>query len=337
MLKSCFYGGIMHIQWFPGHMNRAKRAIQELTEEIDVIIELLDARAPFSSCNPLIQNIIRYKRKIRILNKSDLADPAISKIWLDYFTAQESTIAILGDKDNKKQRERIIKLCHEIAPARGTSFEKPLRVMITGIPNVGKSTLINQLIGKKSAKTGDVPAVTKANQRLYVNDNFVIFDTPGMMWQKIRYPQIGYNLAICNSIGRNALDEEMVALYLIEFLATSQYRDSFATRYKLKPEHLALDADNLLNILANKRGCIMTGGIIDRQKISEIVIQDFRDGKIGKISLETPQMWEEWIASAIDDEEESIADDDEEMVRREYEYNEAEQQADKPYNRNWKK
>lgn len=326
----------MHIQWFPGHMNRAKRAIAELVEDIDIVIELLDARAPLSSCNPLIQNIIKFKRKIRILNKSDLSDPELNKIWLEYFTKQENTTAILGDKDNKKQRERIIKICQDLAPARGTSFEKPLRVMITGIPNVGKSTLINQLTGKKSAKTGDVPAVTKANQRLYINDTFIIYDTPGMMWQKIRYPQIGYNLALCNSIGRNALDEELLALYLIEFVLASEYRDNFVTRYKLKPEHLTQNPDNLLNTLANKRGCIMTGGIIDRQKISEIVIQDFRDGKFGKISLETPDMWQEWIASAIADEEQSL-DEDEKLVRSEYEYNEEEQKAPKPFIRNWKK
>lgn len=274
----------MSIQWFPGHMNRAKKDLQELVEDIDIVIELLDARAPFSSCNPLIQNIIRHKRKIRLLNKSDLADNSTNKIWLEYFAKQENTIAILGDKEDKKQRDRIIKLCKTIAPARGTSFEKPLRVMITGIPNVGKSTLINMLVGKKSAKTGDVSAVTKANQRLYVNDNFVIFDTPGMMWQKIRYPQIGFHLAICNSIGRNALDEELVALYLIEFIQNSEYSSLLAARYKLKPEHLTIEADKLLDILANKRGCIIAGGIIDRQKISEIVIQDFRDGRIGKIS-----------------------------------------------------
>ncbi|RTK96872.1 MAG: ribosome biogenesis GTPase YlqF [Neisseriaceae bacterium] len=326
----------MHIQWFPGHMNRAKRAVAELVEDIDIVIELLDARAPLSSCNPLIQNIIKFKRKIRILNKSDLSDPELNKIWLEYFTKQENTTAILGDKDNKKQRERIIKICQDLAPARGTSFEKPLRVMITGIPNVGKSTLINQLTGKKSAKTGDVPAVTKANQRLYINDTFIIYDTPGMMWQKIRYPQIGYNLALCNSIGRNALDEELLALYLIEFVLASEYRDNFVTRYKLKPEHLTQNPDNLLNTLANKRGCIMTGGVIDRQKISEIVIQDFRDGKFGKISLETPDMWQEWITSAIADEEQSL-DEDEKLVRSEYEYNEEEQKAPKPYNPNWKK
>ncbi len=316
----------MAIQWFPGHMNRAKRALQELSEEIDIVIELLDARAPFSSCNPLIQNIIRFKRKIRILNKSDLADPEISKVWLDYFSQQENTIAILGDKGNKKQRDKIIRLCKELAPARGTSFEKPLRVMITGIPNVGKSTLINQLVGKKAAKTGDVPAVTKANQRLYVNDTFVIFDTPGMMWQKIRYPQIGYNLAICNSIGRNALDEELVALYLVEFLQQSIYQESFAARYKLKPEHLALHYDKLLDVLANKRGCIMTGGVIDRQKISEIVIQDFRDGKIGKISLETPELWDKWISEFVEEEEKST-EEEESHVNPEYEYNEEEQKT----------
>ncbi|TXI97767.1 MAG: ribosome biogenesis GTPase YlqF [Neisseriales bacterium] len=319
----------MAIQWFPGHMNRAKRALQELSEEIDIVIELLDARAPFSSCNPLIQNIIRFKRKIRILNKSDLADPEISKVWLDYFSQQENTIAILGDKDNKKQRDKIIRLCKELAPARGTSFEKPLRVMITGIPNVGKSTLINQLVGKKAAKTGDVPAVTKANQRLYVNDTFVIFDTPGMMWQKIRYPQIGYNLAICNSIGRNALDEELVALYLVEFLQRSIYQESFAARYKLKPEHLALHYDKLLDVLANKRGCIMTGGVIDRQKISEIVIQDFRDGKIGKISLETPELWDKWISEFVEEEEQST-EEEETHVNPEYEYNEEEQKTTRP-------
>ena len=296
----------MTIQWFPGHMNRAKKDLQELSQEIDVVIELLDARAPLSSCNPLIQNIIRFKRTIRILNKSDLANAESSQTWLDYFARQDNTLAILGDKDNKKQREKIIRLCKELAPARGSSFEKPLRVMITGIPNVGKSTLINQLIGKKSAKTGDIPAVTKANQRLYVNDTFVIFDTPGMMWQKIRYPQIGYNLAICNSIGRNALDEEILALYLLEFLQKSNYHEAFCARYRLKPEHLKLDADRLLDLLATKRGCIMSGGIIDRQKISESVIQDFRSGKIGRITLETPELWEQWIDEFTAEEQRQI-------------------------------
>lgn len=328
----------MTIQWFPGHMNRAKRDLQKLVLEIDIVIELLDARAPFSSCNPLIQNMIKFKRKIRILNKSDLANDATTKLWLEYFMQEENTHAILGCKDNKKQCDRIVKLCQEMAPARN-SYEKPLRVMITGIPNVGKSTLINMLVGKKSAKTGDVPAVTKANQRLYLNDKFVIFDTPGMMWQKIRYEQIGYNLAICNSIGRNALDEELVALYLVEFL-TKHAQKEFTLRYKLKPEHLLLSADDLLNVLANKRGCILPGAVIDRQKISEIVIQDFRDGKIGKISLETPEMWEEWVAKAVADEEALLDKEvDSELANLpEYEYSDEEIKESKPKRENirWK-
>jgi len=283
----------MSIQWFPGHMNKAKKAIKDLVADIDIVIELLDARAPFSSCNPLIQNIIKYKKKIRLLNKSDLADPKITKIWLDYFSKQENTLAITGSKDDTKQRNRIIKLCETLAPNRN-SFEKPLRVMITGIPNVGKSTLINKLIGKKSAKTGDIPAVTKANQCLVLRDDFLIYDTPGMMWQKIRYSQTGYNLAICNSIGRNALDEELLAIYLLEYTKI-QYPAELSNRYKLKADNLEFLPDELLNIIGKKRGCILSGGIIDKQKTSELIIQDFRDGKIGKISLETPEMWQKWI------------------------------------------
>lgn len=297
----------MTIQWFPGHMNRAKKAIKELVQDIDVVLELLDARAPFSSCNPLLQSIIRGKKTIRLLNKSDLADPKNIQLWLEFFAKEKNVIAVTGFKDNLKQRNQIIKLCESLAPQRN-SFEKPLRVMITGIPNVGKSTLINQLVGKKSAKTGDIPAVTRANQCLVLRDNFLIYDTPGMTWQKIRYHQIGYHLALCNSIGRNATDEETLAVYLLEFML-EHYPDLLITRYKLKPEDLKLVAENLLTQIGQKRGCILSGGIIDKQKASEIIIQDFREGRIGKISLETPSMWDEWIRQAkIEEELQNAAD-----------------------------
>lgn len=302
----------MMIQWFPGHMNRAKRAIQELVSDIDVVIELLDARAPFSSCNPLLQSMIKKKKKIRLLNKSDLADPRVTQTWLEYFQKQKDTIAVTGDKDDKKQKNSIIRLCRELAPTRN-SFEKPLRVMITGIPNVGKSTLINQLVGKKSAKTGDIPAVTKANQRLVLADDFLIYDTPGMMWQKIQYSQVGFHLAICNSIGRNALDEELMAHYLLNYLK-SAHPEELCARYKLKAEDMLLADNQLLNQLGKKRGCIMPGGIIDVQKASEIAIQDFREGRIGKISLETPDMWERWIGQA-QDEEKSVALEEKDVVK----------------------
>lgn len=291
----------MTIQWFPGHMNKAKQAIKDLVADIDVVIELLDARAPFSSCNPLLQNIIKHKKIIRLLNKSDLAASNLTKVWIDFFESQGNTIAIPGNKDNVKQRNQIIKLCKELAPNRN-SFEKPLRVMISGIPNVGKSTLINQLVGKKSAKTGDIPAVTKANQCLTLADDFLIYDTPGMMWQKIRYPQVGYHLALCNSIGRNALDEEVLALYLLNYLKLHQPIE-LTLRYKLQPTSLQLDAADLLNQIGQKRGCILPRGIIDKQKASEVIIQDFRNGRLGHLTLETPEMWEQWIIEAEAEEE----------------------------------
>ena len=285
----------MSIQWFPGHMNKAKRAIKELLPDIDIVIELLDARAPFASMNPLLQSLIKNKRKIRLLNKSDLADDPTTKLWLEYFKKQSHTLAITGCMQDKNQRSQIINHCRKMVPERN-SFEKPLRVMITGIPNVGKSTLINQLINKKSAKTGDIPAVTKANQCLSITDDFLVYDTPGMMWEKIEYPQTGFNLALCNSIGRNALDMELLALYLLEYLP-QHYPKQLTLRYHLAPNEIEKKPEEILSIIGRKRGAIQSGGVIDIEKTSSILIQDFRDGKIGNVSLETPELWEKWLTT----------------------------------------
>ena len=290
----------MSIQWFHGYMNAAKEAIKELLPYVDIVIELLDARAPFSSCNPLLQYLIKHKTTIKLLNKSDLADTKTTKMWLDFFEQQENAIAITGQKDDLKFPNKIIALCRELKPHR-KSFEKPLRVMITGIPNVGKSTLINKLINKKSAKTGDIPAVTKSIQCLTLEDNFLVYDTPGMMWQKIKYDYIGNNLAICNSIGRRALDEETLALYLVDYLKINHI-DLLCTRYKISPHDLLSLNNNMdiIHIISKKRGCLLPGGISDIQKTSELIIQDFRDGRIGKISMETPHMWDMWMQEERD-------------------------------------
>ena len=281
----------MKIQWFPGHMHKTKLALAKLVKDVDIVIELLDARAPLSSCNPLIQNLIKYKKKIKILNKEDLADDKITNEWIKYFETIDKTIAIKGNMHNVKQAKKIIGLCKKISPARN-SYEKPLRVMVTGIPNVGKSTLINQLIGKKIAKTGDIPALTKNSQCIVLDSDFIVYDTPGITWENIDVKQIGFNLAICNSIGKNAIDEEILALYLIDFFKNN-YCEQFYLRFKLNNITEIDSLEVLLNI-GKKRGCLLNGGLIDIQKVSELLIQDFRNGSIGRITLETPQIWEQW-------------------------------------------
>ncbi len=283
------------IQWFPGHMTKARKNIILLLKQTDIVLELLDARAPLSSCNPLLQSLIMHKKKIKLLNKSDLADKSCTDRWLEYFNNESNSRAIVASMHNNKQKDQMIKLCKQLAPTKN-SFEKPLRVMIIGIPNVGKSTLINQLINKKSAKTGDIPAVTKANQCLTISDDFLVYDTPGMMWEKIEYNHIAYNLAICNSIGRNAYDTDLLAIYLLSYLKEHMtYKLLLSARYKLTALDLTKQTNELLEIIARRRGCLLKNNILDLQKASELIVQDFRDGNLGKISLETPELWQQYI------------------------------------------
>lgn len=286
------------IQWFPLHMHKSQLAIRKLMPEIHVIIELLDARIPNASSNPLLHNLTENKPYIRILNKSDLADPTINQQWLKNLQ-KENNYALLGCKDDKKQANRFMQLCKRLAPTRN-SFEKPLRVMIIGIPNVGKSTLINQLLKRNAAKAMDIPATTKGIQCLTLADNFLLYDTPGITWPKFAEQTIGYNLALCNSIGRNAIDEEIIAIYLLNYLLL-HYPQQLNLRYKLS---LAITAatDRLVNKnhkqfssalvndifrqIGSKRGCLIAHGKLDRQKTAELIINDFRKGSFGRISLE---------------------------------------------------
>ena len=287
----------MAIQWFPGHMNKAKKAIADRLKSVDMVIEMLDARLPASSENPLLAQLSKGKPKLKILNKQDLADPERTAVWLDYFNSREQTNAIALDSSEKSAAPKITAACRALVPNR-KGIDKPLRVLICGIPNVGKSTLINGMIGKKSAKTGNEPGITKAEQRLFLADDFWLYDTPGMLWPKIIVEESGYNLAASGAVGRNALDEEEVALELLNYLRR-HYLPLLQARYAAdKDPSSHWDDASWLEWIARKRGALLGGGRVNYQKAAENVLTDFREGAIGRITLETPRQWEEWLKAA---------------------------------------
>ena len=278
-------------------MNKAKKAIADRLKSVDMVIEMLDARLPASSENPLLAQLSKGKPKLKILNKQDLADPELTAVWLDYFNSREQTNAIALDSSEKSAAPKITAACRALVPNR-KGIDKPLRVLICGIPNVGKSTLINGMVGKKSAKTGNEPGITKAEQRLFLADDFWLYDTPGMLWPKIIVEQSGYNLAASGAVGRNALDEEEVALELLDYLRR-HYLPLLQARYAAdKDPSSHWDDTSWLEWIARKRGALLGGGRVNYQKAAENVLTDFREGAIGRITLETPRQWEEWLKAA---------------------------------------
>jgi len=287
----------MAIQWFPGHMHSTRKALAErLKAGIDVVIELLDARLPGASSNPLLAEMTAGKPALKVLNKQDLADPARTAAWLDHFNAQPETRALALDAGERAPAARLVAACRALAPQRG-GMVKPLRILICGIPNVGKSTLVNTLVGKKSAKTGDEAGITKTEQRLTLAADAYLFDTPGMLWPKITVEQHGYHLAASGAVGRNAYDEQEVALALLDSLRPA-YAERLQARYKLAAEALALPADALLDAIARARGLIGAGGVLHAHRAAEAVLNDFRAGALGRITLETPEQHLGWLAEA---------------------------------------
>ncbi len=287
----------MAIQWFPGHMNLTRKVITERVKEIDVVIEVLDARLPGSSSNPLLQELTGHKPRLQVLNKQDLADAARTPLWLDWYNAQSDTRAIALDASEPAPTRRLIEACKLLAPNRG-GMAKPMRVLICGIPNVGKSTLINSMSGKRQAKTGDEAGITKLEQRIVLADDFYLWDTPGMLWPRIIVEQSGYNLAASGAVGRNAYDEELVALELLGYLQKN-YADLLEARYKLGLDNeriAALHDDELLDAIGRRRGAMMSGGRVNLQKAAELVLTDFRGAILGRITLETPDEYAQWLA-----------------------------------------
>ena len=293
----------MTIQWFPGHMHLTRKAIAERIGEIDVVIELLDARLPGSSANPMLAALTNGKPTLKILNKQDLADPARTALWLTHYNAIPGTQALGLDASEQAPLAYITRGCHTLAPTRG-SMSKPMRVLICGIPNVGKSTLINTLAGKRATKTGDEAGVTRITQRITLADGFYLFDTPGVLWPKIAIAQSGYNLAASGAIGRNAYEDLDVALELLVYLKT-HYAALLMARYQPKDAALhemtalaAVPEEDLLAAIGRKRAPLKAGNKVDLQKAAEIVIHDFRTGALGRITLETPDQFMAWMAVA---------------------------------------
>lgn len=275
---------IENINWYPGHMKKTRELIAENLKQVDLVIEVIDARIPSSSRNPIIDELVKTKKRIIILNKSDLSDENANNIWSEHFREQGSMVLSMNCMTGGGVN-RLYKLLSKLQDEKngGQIRKKPLRMMIVGVPNVGKSSLINRMTGKKSTKTGDRPGVTKGKQWLTLENGMQLLDTPGILWPKFEDPEVGLNLAFCGSIKDEILDVPTLALELIKVLA-KDYPKLLAERYKLDE----IDEDALTNMenIAKKRGFILPGKRIDYERCGRTVLDEFRGGKIGNITLE---------------------------------------------------
>lgn len=280
----------MAINWFPGHMVKTKREIKENLKLVDAVIEIRDARIPNSSKNPDIDQLCKGKPRIILLNKCDLANEKITKEWKKSLENNETVVlevnALKNDglKNIKPALLKLLKEKHDRLKAKGL-VKITTRVMVVGIPNVGKSTFINKMARNNIAKTGDRPGVTKSKQWIKTSIGIELLDTPGVLWPKFEDEQVGLNLAFTGAIKDEIMDIEELAFNLVKKLEVD-FKDELMTRYKL--EHLSEETIENLDNIARKRGCLISGGNIDYNRIAVILLDEFRGGKIGKISLERP-------------------------------------------------
>ena len=275
----------MTIRWYPGHMGKALEQIADLIKRVDVVIEVLDARLPFSSSNHKLEELRRTKPWIKVLNKHDLADSAITKAWVREFENQAGIRALPISAKQHSETKQLIKLCQLLAPKRGKPGF-PVRVMVVGIPNVGKSTLINTLAGRSMAKVGDKPAITTCTQQIDLRNGVVLSDTPGVLWPDMEDQEGAYRLATSGAIGANALDYTVVGLFAGEFMMR-RYPELLKERYKMA--ELPDNPTDLIEAIGRCLGCLIAGGQIDLHRAAEAFLRELRAGKLGRVSFEEPQ------------------------------------------------
>ncbi|MBX2825192.1 MAG: ribosome biogenesis GTPase YlqF [Gammaproteobacteria bacterium] len=307
----------MKIQWYPGHMHKAQKEIRQVLSGIDVAIEVLDARIPFSSQNPLLADILKSRPRLRLLNKADLADPAQTRIWEDWLSRDADTRVLVTSAGDDKVWRELPGICQALASRKRDiqSATRPVHALITGIPNVGKSTIINRLAGRTVARTGNEPAVTKAQQRIDIGHGVILRDTPGVLWPNLENRSSGYRLAITGAIRDTAIDSADVAAFAIEFLL-EYFADRLTSRYTLS-ELTTTDPIEVLEQIGQQRGCLTDGAQVDFDRVARLLLTDIRSGELGPLTFETPeQMLSETTAMLREREQTEAARNERKQSRR---------------------
>ena len=281
----------MQIHWYPGHMAKARRMLQENLKLIDVVAELLDARAPAATRNPDFEALFAGKARVVLLNKSDLADPDATRAWVGHFQAQGLTAGAVASTSNAGKKQAAALIERAAAPAvarmREKGVSKVVRVLVAGIPNVGKSTFINQIAGRKGAKAENRPGVTRGKQWITVDQGLLLLDTPGILWPKFEDPEVGMRLAYTGAVKEDVIDTETLACHFIALLA-KYYPQTLSERYKLEAPEGA-DGYELLQLAGKKRGYLVSGGEVNTERMAKALMDDYRSGKLGKLTLESPE------------------------------------------------